>query len=33
MQIIKACIFVGVRTANEAEKAEIIADLTKMALM
>lgn len=25
----KACIFVGVRTANEAEKAEIIADLTK----
>ena len=25
----KACIFVGVRTANEAEKSEIIADLTK----
>ena len=25
----KACIFVGVRTANESEKAEIIADLTK----
>ena len=25
----KACIFVGVRTANEAEKTEIIADLTK----
>ena len=25
----KACIFVGVRTANEAEKAEIITDLTK----
>ena len=25
----KACIFVGVRTTNESEKAEIIADLTK----
>ncbi len=25
----KACIFVGVRTINEAEKADIIADLTK----
>lgn len=25
----KACIFVGVRTTNEAEKADIIADLTK----
>ena len=29
----KPVFFVGVRTANEAEKAEIMPDLTKMALM
>lgn len=29
----RACVFVGVRTTNEQEKADIIADLTKMVLM